>query len=117
MKKILISVIAVLGLALSGCASSEDTSPSNSKITQVIDVRTPAEYAQGHVAGAINIDVEGSAFASGIAALDKSGVYLVYCHSGRRSAIAAGIMSDSGFTVLDGGGIDSMLSNGWELGQ
>ena len=117
MKKILISLIAVVGLALSGCAASEDTSPNNSSITQVIDVRTSAEYLSGHVAGAINIDVESSGFASEILTLDKAGVYLVYCHSGRRSAIAAGMLNDAGYTVLDGGGIDSMLANGWELGQ
>ena len=117
MKKILVAVIAVLGLTLAGCASAQDTSPTNSDITQVIDVRTSAEYAAGHVSGSLNIDVETSTFTSDIQSLDKSGVYLVYCHSGRRSALAASAMTDAGFTVLDGGGIDAMLANGWELGQ
>ena len=71
----------------------------------------------GHIANSINIDVENSMFSNQISALDPNGVYLVYCHSGRRSAIAAQEMSDMGLTVIDGGGIDSMLSNGWELGQ
>ena len=117
MKKILISTLAVLTLALSGCASSADTSPNNSEITQVIDVRTAAEYASGHVSNAINIDVEDSSFSSNISNLNKSGVYLVYCQSGRRSALAATALTEAGYTVVDGGGIDSMLSNGWELGQ
>jgi phage shock protein E len=72
----------------------------------VIDVRTPAEFAAGHIAGAINIDVEGSDFNSGIASLDMTKTYAVYCHSGRRSLIAANAMADAGFTSiynLDGG--------------
>ena len=39
----------------------------------VIDVRTPAEYAAGHIAGAQNIDVEAADFASRISSLDKDG--------------------------------------------
>lgn len=118
MKKILIAGFAALTLLLAGCSSnSADTSPNNSEITQVIDVRTADEFAAGHIAGAINIDVESSGFSAGIATLDPDGVYLVYCHSGRRSAIAAQSMTDSGFTVLDGGGIDAMQANGWQIGQ
>ncbi len=72
----------------------------------VIDVRTPDEFAAGHIAGAINIDVEGDSFYDGIDALDKTKTYAVYCHSGRRSGIAASEMADAGFTSiynLDGG--------------
>ena len=71
----------------------------------VIDVRTPAEFASGHIAGAVNIDEEGD-FAAGIAHLDKSKTYAVYCHSGRRSGLATTAMADAGFTSiynLDGG--------------
>lgn len=72
----------------------------------VIDVRTPDEFAAGHIANAINIDVEGDSFLDGIDALDKAKTYAVYCHSGRRSMIAANTMVDAGFTSiynLDGG--------------
>ena len=79
----------------------------------VIDVRTPGEYAAGHLAGAINIDVEASDFSARIASLDKSAPYLVYCHSGRRSAIAAKTMTDAGFTdVADGGGMSDLVAAG-----
>jgi phage shock protein E len=79
----------------------------------VIDVRTPAEYATGHVAGAIDIDVESTTFDSQIASLDKDAAYLVYCHSGRRSALAAARMAAAGFTdVVDGGGIDGLVAAG-----
>jgi len=79
----------------------------------VIDVRTPGEYAAGHIAGAINIDVEASDFATRIATLDKGAPYLVYCQSGRRSAIAARTMTDAGFSdVADGGGMDDLIAAG-----
>ena len=69
------------------------------------------------MAGAVNFDVEAGSFESQIATLDDSGVYLVYCRSGRRSAVAAATMEAAGLTVLDGGAIDAMLANGWTLGQ
>ena len=74
--------------------------------TQVIDVRTPAEFAAGHLQGATNIDVEGTTFSEQIAALDKAGTYAVYCRSGNRSRTATQHMADAGFTKvydLDGG--------------
>ena len=66
----------------------------------VIDVRTSAEYAQGHLANAINIDVEAGNFDSEISNLDKKVAYAVYCRSGRRSAIAAEKMANLGFTSI-----------------
>jgi len=72
----------------------------------VIDVRTPAEFAEGHLAGATNLDIEGGAFTAALADLDHDAPYVVYCHSGRRSAMAAQAMIDAGFTdVYDLGGI------------
>ena len=79
----------------------------------VIDVRPPAEYAAGHVAGAQNIDVEAADFGSRIAALDKKTPYLVYCHSGRRSGIAASQMAAAGFTdIVDGGAMADLVAAG-----
>jgi phage shock protein E len=66
--------------------------------TIVLDVRTPAEYASGRLSSARNLDIEGSGFAAGIAALDKNGTYAVYCHSGSRSGTALEQMSAAGFT-------------------
>lgn len=56
--------------------------------TIVLDVRSPAEFAGGHLPAARNIDIQGSDFATQIAALDKGATYAVYCHSGKRSAAA-----------------------------
>ncbi len=65
-----------------------------------LDVRTAGEFMAGHIKGAINIDVEGTQFASEISKLDKTVTYTVYCKSGRRSAIAAEIMVNAGFKSL-----------------
>jgi phage shock protein E len=79
----------------------------------VIDVRTPAEFAAGHVAGAINIDVEASDFGAKISELDPADPYLVYCRSGRRSAIAADTMAEAGFTdIVDAGGLEPLAEAG-----
>ena len=79
----------------------------------VIDVRTGPEFAAGHLEGALNIDVEGGAFSAGISELDPSATYVVYCQSGRRSALAAAAMVDAGFTqVSDMGGIQDWLAAG-----
>ncbi len=66
----------------------------------IVDVRTPEEFASGHLQGAVNIDVSSSNFDSQIAALDKNSTYAIYCRSGNRSTVASGKMSDAGFTNL-----------------
>ena len=79
----------------------------------VIDVRTPEEYAGGHIDGAINLDVQSGAFSSEIAKLDPAAAYIVYCQSGRRSAIAAATMVAAGFgDVHDMGGIQGWIDAG-----
>jgi len=82
--------------------------------TVVLDVRTPAEFASGHLPQARNIDIEGSDFAAKIAALDKSATYAVYCRSGNRSGVALKQMAAAHFThVYDmAGGIDAWQTMG-----
>jgi len=76
-------------------------------VTNVIDVRTVDEFAAGHLAGAVNIDVESSDFNTKVALLDSTGKYLVYCHSGRRAGIAVDAMKSLGFEdVTNIGGIE-----------
>lgn len=70
------------------------TAPS----TVVIDVRTPEEFASGHLAGARDLDIRGSDFDSRLASLDKTATYAVYCHSGNRSGQALQRMAAAGFT-------------------
>ncbi|MFO1499674.1 MAG: rhodanese-like domain-containing protein [Verrucomicrobiota bacterium] len=58
------------------------------KTNVVLDVRTPAEYAAGHIPGAVNIDVTAPDFDKKVGALDASKTYLVHCKAGTRSARA-----------------------------
>ena len=69
---------------------------------QLVDVRTPQEYAAGNIAGSVNIDVKGNDFAGeALKKLDKKRVVAVYCRSGRRSKKAAGILASEGFKVVE----------------
>lgn len=58
----------------------------------VLDVRTAEEFAEGHMPGAVNLDIRGGKFAETLAGLDKSKTYLVHCAVGGRSAKACGQM-------------------------
>ena len=62
----------------------------------IIDVRTPGEFAQSHIDGAVNYNVEGPDFAHQIMSLDPGGIYAVYCQSGNRSQVAVGQMTSIG---------------------
>lgn len=77
---------------------------------EVIDVRTPSEFAAGHIAGAVNIPVQSADFSERVAALDPAGTYAVYCRSGNRSQPAVAAMQAAGIT-----GIYELASgtNGW----
>ena len=66
----------------------------------VLDVRTPREFAAGHVPGAVNIDWHGRDFAERVSKLDKSKEYLIHCKAGVRSAAAARAMSKMEFGHL-----------------
>lgn len=115
-RNFLIAVATSLTLVLAGCSSdagSSELSPENNTSTVVIDVRTPEEFAAGHVDGAINLNVEDPAFTTAAAALDPASTYLVYCRSGNRSAYAKQIMDEMGLTVLDGGAFTNMQDLGW----
>jgi phage shock protein E len=63
----------------------------------VIDVRTPEEFAEGHIEGADMIDFYADTFGDDMAALDPDGTYLLYCRSGNRSGQAATMMQQLGF--------------------
>lgn len=72
----------------------------------VVDIRTPAEYAAGHIDGAINIDYKNPNFDTEIARLDSSKDYLVHCHSGGRSKASLRHFKAKGFSHIihmDGG--------------
>lgn len=69
---------------------------------QRLDVRTVAEYSEGHIPGSININVLDKEFASvSDSILQKDKPVAVYCRSGKRSKKAAAILSEKGFKVYD----------------
>ena len=79
---------------------------TNESDVQIIDVRTPEEFAQGHIENAININIMDNNFETEISKLDKSKKTLVYCKSGGRSSEAAQKLSSMGFeniSNLEGG--------------
>ena len=80
----------------------------------VIDVRTPEEYAAGHLANAINVDVKAADFSNKIGVHDKNKEYLVYCRTGKRSLQAAEVMKGLGFTNVSNmtGGITQWQADG-----
>lgn len=78
---------------------------------QLVDVRTPSEYEAGHINNAILLDCKADSFVSrATAVLPKTKTVAVYCRSGRRSAMAANLLTEAGYKVinLDGGIL------GWE---
>lgn len=83
----------------------------------LIDARTPAEFATGHIPGALNINVKSSDFKEQIQGLDPNRTYMVNCLSGKRSTRACNIMKDEGFTSLYNleGGVRAWEKAGKEL--
>lgn len=69
---------------------------------QLVDVRTPQEYAEGHIDGALNINVQSDDFKELVLReLSKDSTVLVYCRSGRRSLDAAEILTSLGYKVVN----------------
>lgn len=66
----------------------------------VFDVRTPGEFAAGHLEDAVNLDYNSGTFAADVGALDKSKTYLVHCQAGSRSAMATDDMVGMGFVEV-----------------
>ena len=104
-------MITLLAALLSGCGNKaiktvgadEFAEVMTQKDVRLIDVRTPEEYAEGHLAGAENIDVKAADFAERIKGIE--GTVAVYCRGGKRSMMAAAQLAANGCTVynLDGG--------------
>jgi phage shock protein E len=78
----------------------------------LVDVRTTVEYQNGHIAGAINVPL--NQIEAGMAPLqhlNKNSKVLVYCRSGRRSALARDALIKRGFRyVYDGGGMQELAA-------
>ncbi len=114
----LVASFGVGGLASCGGDSSASEAASVDSVQSpavgevlLIDVRTPAEYAAGHLEGAVNYNVEDGTLANALSSLDPAGEYVVYCRSGRRSAIAIQQMTEAGFaSITDLGSVEEAAS-------
>ena len=107
MKKILVFIVTAI---LFSCnCNNTFTTVENAEFAvkiksgqiQLVDVRTAAEFAAGHIPGAVNIDVKSAGFDSECEKLDKTMAVAVYCRSGVRSKTAAGKLARKGFTVYN----------------
>ena len=65
----------------------------------LLDVRTPQEFAEGHLEGAVNLDVADPAFTAALVTLDPDATFAVYCRSGNRSQTALALMAQAGITA------------------
>lgn len=113
MKKILLSLLTAISFGTTGCSAQSDginvlspkdfTEQAKADTTAIIlDVRTPGEYKEEHLAGAQQLDfLNTSAFDAGIKQLDNTHTYYVYCRSGKRSHNACIKMKKQGLKVFD----------------
>jgi len=98
----------VLALSIGACTPYENLdadafeAASKDAGARIVDVRTADEFAGGHLPRAVNCDCQSDGFLNGMeAAFDKTGPLYVYCRSGRRSAMASGILAKAGYTVYN----------------
>ncbi len=114
MKKVLVAFLAIY--ASMACSRPESKMPITDWDASyldgdavLVDVRTPAEYEEGHLEDALNVDFLDAGFTSRMQALDPSQTIYVYCKVGGRSAKAASLLDSLGFKkVVDlTGGYDA----------
>ena len=127
MKKFTIVLVVFLSLITLSCKSDKSVitivsteeveTIMQSEDVQLIDVRTPEEYEEGHILNAQNIDYNSPNFEVNITKLNKSKPVLLYCKSGNRSGKSSQIFLEAGFkTIYDlEGGITEWIDKGLEV--
>ncbi len=121
--------LVLLGLLLAACGGA--AAPATAEVQLIgpdeykqqfsqsdqhllIDVRTPEEFAGGHIPGAINISVE--SLPDRLDEVPEDVPLVVYCRSGNRSATAGEILVNNGYQpVYDLGGIRDWVAQGFEV--
>jgi len=132
----IILLISLLLSALTGCAEIGEESSAQifEKITAeeakrlveekkgdpnfiIIDLRTPKEYSEGHIPGAVNVNFYSEDFREELEKFEKDNVYLIYCRSGHRSGLTVPLMKELGFKEVYEleGGILEWISRGYAL--
>lgn len=125
-KFIIVLVAAALAVTFAGCSNEPSTTVPGQIVKEIsvaeayamiqenigkvdfviLDVRTPSEFAAGHLAGAVLIDFNAGSFRTEVDKLDKNKRYLVYCRTSNRSGQAVAVMKELGFKEvydMDGG--------------
>jgi rhodanese-related sulfurtransferase len=104
MKLLKFVVGALIAVFATACAT-ETYDPT--AYAAIIDVRTPEEWAEGHLQGAVRMGIADSDFASQLATLDPAKDYYIYCRSGNRAGQAIDYMRSVGFTgeLINGGAV------------
>ncbi|MBL8915922.1 MAG: rhodanese-like domain-containing protein [Archangium sp.] len=97
------SLVLITLLGLSACAAPTITGEAAHQLVQkqgalLLDVRTPQEFAEGHVDGAVNVPVQELEAKLASLPAKKDQDVVIYCRSGVRSARASGILKTAGFT-------------------
>ncbi|GAB5494603.1 MAG: rhodanese-like domain-containing protein [Phototrophicaceae bacterium] len=126
MKRFLVPIALLLSVMLVSACSSATTSEliapdayisqfSESDASHIlIDVRTASEFANGHIAGAVNIPVE--EIASRLDEIPADMPIVVYCQSGNRSGQASNILANNNYSeIYDLGGIARWTSQGYPV--
>jgi hydroxyacylglutathione hydrolase len=135
MKRFLLTLtlITALPLMAAACGMGEPTADGyeNAPISHVhehvmmgdaspipfilLDVRTAEEYAEGHIQGAVLIPVQ--ELGERLAEVPKDKQVYVYCHSGRRSAMASKLLAENGYTRIENvvGGITAWKDAGFPV--
>lgn len=110
-------VAAAVPAAGASLSASDFAAAARLQNTILLDVRTPSEFAEGHITGAVNLDLQSANFTQGVAALDASKTYAVYCRSGQRSKAAMAAMQQHGIARLFdlAGGITAWKSAGGQV--
>ncbi len=80
----------------------------------LIDVRTPEEFASGHISGAVNIPLD--SLQNRLSEVPQDEAVVVYCRSGNRSSQAARILEQAGYSnIYDLGGLNTWSAQGFPI--
>ena len=99
------SKLALLVLLLAGCSHPTLAGVlARVKVTEgafLLDVRSPGEFAEGHISGAVNVPVNELEATLGSLPVDRNREIIVYCRSGMRSSRARTILLKAGFSKVE----------------
>lgn len=101
MKQFVVLVVVALSLSLTACASGITAADAKALVQKgavLVDVRTPEEFAGGHIEGALNIPIDDLDARKG--ELKKDADIVVYCRSGGRSARGKALLAGAGYSKV-----------------